>query len=66
MRPPRETQGFTLEESRIRQKYGVTVIGVKPPGEPFEYATPTTRIGSEDLLIVSGDSGLLETFAHRP
>lgn len=66
MRPPRETQGFTLEESRVRAKYGVTVIGVKPPGEPFEYATPTTRVGADDLLIVSGDSGLLEAFAHRP
>lgn len=66
MRPPRETHGFTLAESRIREKYGVTVIGVKPPGEPFEYATPATRIGGDDLLIVSGDTNLLETFAHRP
>ncbi|RPF27426.1 potassium channel family protein [Georgenia muralis] len=66
MRPPRETHGFTLSESRIREKYGVTVIGVKPPGEPFEYATPATRIGGDDLLIVSGDTNLLETFAHRP
>ncbi|KAE8764356.1 potassium channel family protein [Georgenia thermotolerans] len=66
MRPPRETQGFTLAESKIRQRYGITIIGVKPPGEPFEYATPETRIGADDLLIVSGDSGLLEKFAHRP
>ena len=66
MRPPRETQGFTLAESKIRQRYGITIIGVKPPGEPFEYATPDTRIGADDLLIVSGDSSLLEKFAHRP
>ncbi|MPV38244.1 potassium channel family protein [Georgenia subflava] len=66
MRPPRETQGFTVGESKIREKYGVTIIGVKPPGEPFEYATESTRIGAEDLLIVSGDTALLETFAHRP
>ncbi|PFG40335.1 trk system potassium uptake protein TrkA [Georgenia soli] len=66
MRPPRETHGFTVGESKIRERYGVTVIGVKPPGEPFEYATESTRIGADDLLIVSGDSGLLEAFAHRP
>lgn len=66
MRPPRETQGFTVGESKIRERYGVTVIGVKPPGEPFEYATEDTRVGAEDLLIVSGDSGLLEKFADRP
>lgn len=66
MRPPRETQGFTVGESKVRERYGVTVIGVKPPGEPFEYASEETRIGAEDVLIVSGDSGLLEKFADRP
>jgi trk system potassium uptake protein TrkA len=66
MRPPRETQGFTVGESQIRRRYGVTVLGVKPPGEPFEYATDATRINAGDLLIVSGDAGLLEAFAARP
>ena len=66
MRPPRETHGFTLADSQIRKRYGINVIGVKPPGEPFVYATEETRIGADDLLIVSGDSALLEEFAHRP
>ena len=29
MRPPRETQGFTVGQSQIRKRYGVTVLGVK-------------------------------------
>lgn len=66
MRPPRETHGFTLAETQIQKKYGITVIGVKSPGEPFEYATPETRINATDLLIVSGDSKLLDRFAQRP
>ncbi len=66
MRPPRETHGFTVGESNIRSKYGITVIGVKSPGEPFEYATESTRINDDDVLIVSGDSALLERFAARP
>lgn len=66
MRPPRETHGFTVGESDIRKKYGITVIGVKAPGEPFEYATQSTRINADDLLIVSGDTALLERFAMRP
>ena len=66
MRPPREMQGFTVKESDIRRKYGITVIGVKPPGEPFEYASPTTRVNADDLVIVSGDTVLLEKFAQRP
>lgn len=66
MRPPKETQGFTIGESEIRKRYGITVLGVKQPGEPFEYATDATRIHQGDTLIVSGDSSLLETFAARP
>lgn len=66
MRPPKETWGFTLAESDIRKKYGITVIGVKPPGEPFEYSTEHTRINRDDILIVSGNTELLERFAQRP
>lgn len=66
MRPPQEVQGFTLAESRIRQKYGVTVVGVKAPGEDFTYAVPETRVSRSDLLIVSGRVQLVERFAARP
>jgi len=66
MRPPRETQGFTIGQSQIHRRYGVTVIGVKPPGEDFEYATDQTRISANDVLVVSGHSDLLERFAARP
>jgi trk system potassium uptake protein len=66
MRPPKETQGFTLGEAGIRRKYGVTVVGVKSPGEDFTYAVPDTRVSSHDLLIVSGHTELIERFAARP
>lgn len=66
MRPPKETHGFTVGESQIRKRYGISVIGVKPPGRPFEYATDNTRIDAADTLILSGDTLLLEKFARRP
>jgi trk system potassium uptake protein TrkA len=66
MKPPRETQGFTIGQSKIRERYGVTVIGVKSPGIDFVYATPETRIAANDLLVVSGHAELLERFAARP
>jgi trk system potassium uptake protein len=66
MRPPMETQGFTVAQTKIQEKYGVTVIGVKSPGHEFVYAEPTTRISANDLLIVSGHADLLERFAARP
>lgn len=66
MRAPKETEGFTLAESQIRKKYGVTVVGVKSAGEDFTYAVADTRVGSHDVLIVSGHSELIEKFAARP
>jgi trk system potassium uptake protein TrkA len=66
MRPPLETHGFTLGQSQVRKKYGVTVVGVKSPGEDFTYAQPDTLVSSHDTLIVAGNSQLLERFAARP
>lgn len=66
MRPPKETQGFTLAQSRVRSRYGVTIIGVKSPGREFVYATPETRISANDLIVVAGHGDLLERFAARP
>ncbi|ROS76676.1 TrkA family potassium uptake protein [Cellulomonas sp. PhB143] len=66
MRPPRELEGFTLAQSKIRERYGVTIMGVKSPGEDFVYAVPETRIMANDLLVVSGHADLLERFAARP
>ena len=66
MRPPKEMQGFTMAQSNVRQRYGVTVIGVKSPGVEFQYATPETRVSANDLLVCSGHAELLERFAARP
>ena len=66
MRPPLETQGFTLAQSSVRKKYGVTVVGLKSPGEDFTYAVPDTMVTRHDMLIVAGNSQLLERFAARP
>jgi trk system potassium uptake protein TrkA len=66
IKPPSETIGFTLEQSQVRRKYGVTVVGVKAPGEDFTYAVPETKISAHHTLIVSGPTELLERFAARP
>ena len=66
MTPPQEAIGFTLEQSSIRSKYGVTVVGVKSPGQDFTYARPDTKVRSGDLIIVSGPTTLIERMAARP
>ncbi|USX54818.1 TrkA family potassium uptake protein [Lentzea sp. HUAS12] len=53
-RPPREAIGKPLGQSRLRGKYGVTVVGVKRPGEGFDHATAETVVERGDVLIVAG------------
>ena len=66
MKPPQEAIGFTLKQSAIRSKYGVTVVGVKSPGQDFTYAVPETKVNAHDTLIVSGPTDLLDRLASRP
>lgn len=66
MAPPQEMIGFTLEESDIRKKYGVTIVGVKAPSEDFTHAVPKTKVGPHHMIIVSGPGKLIEKLAARP
>jgi trk system potassium uptake protein len=63
MFPPRAVRGQDLATTVIRTRFGLTVLGVKPPGEAFVPATPETVIGQDDLIIVSGSETALERFA---
>ncbi|PXY31271.1 potassium transporter [Prauserella muralis] len=60
---PAEAVGRPLGESRLRVKYGVTVVGVKRPGTGFTYATAETVIDRADILVVAGRREQVETFA---
>ena len=63
MYPPKPIRGFSLSESHVRQKFGITVVGVKSPGKDFTYATADTVISNHDLIIASGSTADLEKFA---
>jgi trk system potassium uptake protein len=59
-RAPEEAVGRSLGESKLRSKYGVTVVGVKRPGEGFTYATADTMVNRGDVLIVAGRTAEVE------
>lgn len=63
MYPPKAIRGMSLNDSGIRTKHRLTVVGVKSPGKEFTYATPETVISNHDLIIVSGNSHDIEKFA---
>lgn len=47
----------------VRAQYGVTIVGVKPQGEEFTYATPSTILRPGDEIIVSGPQQQVEAFS---
>ncbi|MGH8964552.1 MAG: potassium channel family protein [Actinomycetes bacterium] len=59
---PTMTWDKALAESSPRTHYGITVVGVKRPGEDFTYARPETRVERRDQLIVSGPTSKVEKF----
>ncbi len=63
MYPPKPIRGLPLGRSGVRSKHNITVVGVKPPGRPFTYATADTVVTDHDLVIVSGASADIERFA---
>ncbi len=55
--------GKTLAQSKIRQKTGVTVIGMLEKGR-FTAATPQTEITSQTILLLVGATQQLQSFAE--
>ncbi len=60
---PAATLNKSLADSQVRERFGVTVVGVKRRNEDFHHATPSTTILPQDLLIVSGPKDKVKRFA---
>jgi trk system potassium uptake protein len=64
-RAPAELVGRTLEQAQVRRRHGVTIVGIKRPGEDFTYAHASTLVEPDDLLIVLGEVDRVERFAAK-
>jgi trk system potassium uptake protein TrkA len=60
---PREAIGRTLADSALRTAYGITVVGVKVPGQDFTHALPDTVIPPGAILVIAGRTDQVQTFA---
>lgn len=68
-RPPRELVGVSLGSTKLRAKYGVTVVAVKSEAaiggrRDFTYATPETILMYGDEILVLGRLSDVEKFAE--
>jgi trk system potassium uptake protein TrkA len=62
-RVPRNLAGKKLGDTDLRAQYKVTVVCIKPEGQPFTYAESATVLGEHDLIVVAGHRGDIERFA---
>jgi trk system potassium uptake protein len=63
--PPRSLVGIPLGESRLRAKYRVTIVSVKPLGkDEFTYADAATVLTYGDEILVVGRVRDVERFAE--
>lgn len=61
---PEESLDMTLSESNLRQKHGITVVGIKRRHADFIYAQADTYIEPGDIMVISGPTRLVEKFAN--
>ncbi|MFJ8073694.1 potassium channel family protein [Streptomyces sp. NPDC096176] len=61
---PDSIAGVPLGESGVRSRHGVTVVGIKRPGEGFTHATAETVVARGDVIIVTGKIQAVEAFAE--
>ncbi|MGE5952103.1 MAG: potassium channel family protein [Qipengyuania vulgaris] len=66
LKAPDPIIGLPLVTSQCRQKFDVTVVGVKRTGEDFIHAVPDTIIMPDDELVVSGRIDRIEAFSAIP
>ena len=62
-RPPKDYVGLPLGESQMRSRHHVTVVSVKPQGEPsFTYADSSTVLAYGDEIVIAGHPRDVERF----
>lgn len=65
IKPSQELVGVPLRDTRVRHRYGLTVVSVKPGDGEFTYATPETVLTYSDVILVLGRINDVERFARN-
>ncbi|GHC95015.1 potassium transporter [Nocardiopsis terrae] len=62
---PQALIGRSLRETKVRQRFGITVVSVKRVGASFTYATEETVLHKGDVIVVAGRTKDVERFAEN-
>ena len=61
---PPHLVAHTIKDAQVHERYGVTVIGVKPPGMEFEYGSDSLIMHRNDELIIMGKQDQIDHLIH--
>ena len=60
---PAHVVGYTIEDARVHERFGITVVGIKSPGKEFEYGFEKELImHRNDELIIMGKQNQIDRF----
>ena len=62
--PPAELVGRTIGQADVRNKYGVTIVCIRPSGAGFTYATPDDVVEQDTMLVIAGDGKNVDRFTE--
>ena len=59
---PAHVVGYTIEDARVHERFGITVVGIKSPGKEFEYGSKELIMHRNDELIIMGKQDQIDRF----
>ena len=61
---PAELDGVAVGAGPIAERYGITVVCVKPSGQPYTAATGDTVVRTGEVIVIAGQRESVERFAN--
>lgn len=59
---PAHAVGHSIEDARVHERYGITVVGIKSPGREFQYGSKELVMHRNDELVVMGKEDQIDRF----
>lgn len=59
---PPHVVGYSIEDAKVHERYGITVVGIKSPGKEFQYGSKELIMHRNDELILMGKEDQIEKF----
>ena len=59
---PQHVVGYSIEDAKVHERYGITVVGIKTPGTEFQYGSKELVMHRNDELVIMGREDQIDKF----